>query len=135
MRGQWTDDDSFNLIELIDEVKTRIKEPFRVDDILHGALIVGKDYKGLCKELRGFLERDDDKELKIMTERLKNDDGTLFKTENAITIRSLSQLTSMVRCSNCRFDIYVHPNQDKVVCEHCNTVNDLRLSNLLNEVE
>lgn len=59
MRGQWINYDSFNLIELIDEVKTRIKEPFRADDILHGALIVDKDYYGLCKELRDFLKRDD----------------------------------------------------------------------------
>lgn len=63
MRGQWTYYNSFNLIELIDEVKTRIKEPFRVDYVVHGALIVGKDYYGLCKELRGFLERDDRRDI------------------------------------------------------------------------
>lgn len=61
MRGQWDNYDSFNLVELIDEVKTRVDEPFRVDDTLHGALIVGKDYDGLCKELREFLKRDDKK--------------------------------------------------------------------------
>lgn len=132
MRGQWDNYDSFNLIELIDEIKIRIKEPFRVDDVIHGALIVGKDYDGLCKELRDFLVRDDDEELKTIAERLKNDDGTPFNFKNVITIRSLGQITSMIRCSNCKFDIYVHPNQDKVVCEHCDTVNDLRLSNLIN---
>lgn len=61
MRGQWINYDNFNLIELIDEVKTRISEPFRINDVVHGALIIGKDYYGLCKELRGFLERDDKK--------------------------------------------------------------------------
>lgn len=61
MRGQWINYDNFNLIDLIDELKTRINEPFRVDDTLHGALIVGRDYYGLCKELRDFLERDDNK--------------------------------------------------------------------------
>lgn len=62
MRGQWIDYDNFNLIEIVDEIKTRVDEPFRVDDILHGALIVGKNYYGLCKELRNFLERDDMRE-------------------------------------------------------------------------
>ena len=59
-RGQWINYDSFNLVELIDEVKTRIEEPFRIDDTLHGALIVGKDYYGLKKELKKFLIRDDE---------------------------------------------------------------------------
>lgn len=44
MKGQWVDYDNFNVIELIDELKTRIKEPFRVDDILHGIMIGKKDY-------------------------------------------------------------------------------------------
>ena len=60
-RGQWANYDGFNLVELIDEVKTRIEEPFRVDDTLHGALIVGKDYYGLKEELKQFLIRDDEK--------------------------------------------------------------------------
>lgn len=62
MRGQWINYDNFNLIELIDEVKTRVNEPFRVDDILHGALIVGKNYQGMCKKLRRYLELDDKRE-------------------------------------------------------------------------
>lgn len=61
MKGQWTDYDNFNLIELIDEMKTRIKEPFRADDTLHGVLIAGKDYQGMCKKLRKFLTEDDNK--------------------------------------------------------------------------
>jgi hypothetical protein len=60
-RGQWTSYDGFNLIELIEELKTRIKEPFRADDTLHGMLIVGKDYYGLIQELQDFLHRDDEK--------------------------------------------------------------------------
>lgn len=60
-RGQWSNYDSFDLIELIDEVKTRIKEPFRADDTIHGAMIVGKDYYGLKEELKHFLVRDDEK--------------------------------------------------------------------------
>lgn len=54
MRGQWTDYNCFNLIDLIDEVKTRVQEPHNADDIIHGAMIVGKDYFGTCKELRVF---------------------------------------------------------------------------------
>jgi len=61
-KGQWTSYDSFNLIELIDELKTRINEPFRVNDTLHGMMIVGKDYYGLIKELQEFLKRDDKKD-------------------------------------------------------------------------
>lgn len=60
-RGQWISYDSFNLVDLIDELKTRIKEPFRADDTLHGMMIVGKDYYGVCKELREFLKNDDKK--------------------------------------------------------------------------
>jgi hypothetical protein len=60
-KGQWVDYESFNLVELIDELKTRIKEPFRVDDTLHGMMIIGKDYYSVCKELREFLEKDDKK--------------------------------------------------------------------------
>lgn len=59
MRGQWVSYDSFTLIDLIDECKTRVKEPFRVDDILHGTIISGKDYNGICNQLKRFLERDD----------------------------------------------------------------------------
>jgi len=61
MRGQWVDYDSFNLVDLIDEVKTRLNPPHRADDILHGAMIAGKDYKGTCNELREFLYQDDNK--------------------------------------------------------------------------
>ncbi|WP_252225212.1 MULTISPECIES: hypothetical protein [unclassified Clostridium] len=60
-RGQWTSYESFNLIELIEELKTRIKEPFRANDTLQGMMIVGKDYYGVCKELREFLIKDDKK--------------------------------------------------------------------------
>lgn len=59
MRRQWVDYDSFNLVDLIDEVKTRLNPPHRADDILHGAIIVGKDYQGTCSELREFLSQDD----------------------------------------------------------------------------
>lgn len=60
-RGQWINYDSFNLVELIDELKTRIKEPFRVNATLHGMIIVGKNYDDICKKLREFI-KDDDKE-------------------------------------------------------------------------
>ena len=64
MRGQWIDYDSFNLIELIDEIKTRVNEPFRVDDILHGILMSSdKGYYNVCYELREFLKEDDRKSL------------------------------------------------------------------------
>lgn len=62
MRGQYVkgyDYNDWNLIELIDELKTRIEEPFRPNDTLHGAMIVGKDYYGTCEELRHFLIKDD----------------------------------------------------------------------------
>ncbi|HCL4447174.1 TPA: hypothetical protein N2D16_002779 [Clostridium botulinum] len=59
MRGQWVDYDTFNLVDLIDEVKTRLNPPHRADDILHGAMIAGKNYKGACDELRKFLSQDD----------------------------------------------------------------------------
>ncbi|MFR2889135.1 MAG: hypothetical protein ACLTDM_13180 [Clostridium butyricum] len=62
MRGQWVNYDSFNLTELIDELKTRIKEPFRVDDTLHGMMIVRKDYYELRQTLIEFLIEDDKKE-------------------------------------------------------------------------
>lgn len=61
MKGQRDNYDSFNLVELIDELKTRIEPPFRVDDTLHDAIIVGRDYHGTCKELRKWLEKDDRK--------------------------------------------------------------------------
>jgi len=61
MRGQWINYDNFRLVELIDEVKTRITEPHNIEDIVHGALIVGRDYYGLCKELKDYLEKDDKK--------------------------------------------------------------------------
>lgn len=59
MRGQWVNYDSFNLTELIDELKTRIKEPFRVDDTLHGMMINRKDYYELRQMLIDFLIEDD----------------------------------------------------------------------------
>lgn len=59
MKNQLESYDNFNLIELIDEVKIRIEEPFRVDNIVHGAMIVGKDYSGTCRELREFLKDDE----------------------------------------------------------------------------
>lgn len=62
MRGQWTTYDNFNLLELIDELKTRRLEPIRVDDILHGAIIIGKDYNSIKKELIHFLNEDDKKD-------------------------------------------------------------------------
>lgn len=61
MRGQWINYDNFRLVELIDEVKTRIVEPHNIEDVVHGALIVGRDYYGLCKELKDYLEKDDKK--------------------------------------------------------------------------
>lgn len=78
----------------------------------------------------------DDKEtIEMIKERDKNDDGTRYTSEDVINIRNFGQVVSMVKCSCCRFDIYIHTNQDKVVCEHCNTVNDLRLKNIINEVK
>ena len=132
MRGQWVSYDSFNLIELIDEVKTRIEEPFRVDDTIHGALIVGKDYYGLCKELREFLERDDKRQDWVKNSLLKNKEFDVAKIYSEYNCNfGLGQLTSMIKCSNCGFDIYVYPDQSKAVCEHCNTINDLNLNSLL----
>ncbi|EQB4340899.1 hypothetical protein ACYJ2U_001618 [Clostridium botulinum] len=63
MRGQWVDYDNFNLVNLIDEMRTRVNLAFRVDDILHGAMIAGKDYKGTCDELKNFLYQDDNKSI------------------------------------------------------------------------
>lgn len=60
-RGQWTSYKGFNLVELIDEAKSRIKEPFKVDDTLNGMMIGGKDYYQLIQELQDFLLRDDEK--------------------------------------------------------------------------
>jgi hypothetical protein len=60
-RGQWTSYESFNLIELIKELKTRIEEPFRADDTLHGMMIGGKDYYQLIQDLKDFLHNDDEK--------------------------------------------------------------------------
>lgn len=60
-RGQWVDYESFNLIELIDELKTRIEEPFRANDTLHGIMVSKKDYDTVCAELRDFLVEDDKK--------------------------------------------------------------------------
>lgn len=60
MRGQYENYDSFTVIELIDELKTRVKPLFRIDDILHGMLIVARgSYHGLHKCLREYLEEDD----------------------------------------------------------------------------
>lgn len=61
MRGRWVSYDSFNLTELIDELKTRIKEPLRVDDILHGMMIGRKDYFEIRQTLIEFLIEDDKK--------------------------------------------------------------------------
>ncbi|CEQ01657.1 Uncharacterised protein [[Clostridium] sordellii] len=68
MRRQYVegyDYQNWDLIELIDELKTRIKEPFRPNDTLHGAMIAGKDYYGTCNEIREFLIKDDLKVNKI----------------------------------------------------------------------
>jgi len=62
MRNEYVNYADFNMIELIDEVKTRIIPPFRADDILHGCIIVGKNYFDTCDELRNYLECDDKKE-------------------------------------------------------------------------
>lgn len=60
MRGQWTDYNSFNLIDLIDELKTRVKEPHRTDDILHGMMIASGDYFRLCNAIKDYIEKDDE---------------------------------------------------------------------------
>lgn len=60
-RGQWMNYESFNLIDLIDELKTRIKEPFRADDTLHGMMIGGNDYYQLIQNIKDFLYSDDEK--------------------------------------------------------------------------
>ena len=72
MRGQWIGYNDFNLVELIEEVKTRFEgfgcgANFRIDSTLHGAMIVGKDYYGTCEELRRFLESDDSRNVEIST--------------------------------------------------------------------
>jgi len=79
MRGQWIDYTSFNLTDLIDEVKTRVDEPYRADDILHGAMIAGKDYYGTCNEIKKFLIRDDTKDCKTKPSQiLINVDGITY---------------------------------------------------------
>lgn len=88
MRGQWTSYDNFNLIDLIDEVKTRVNHPSRVDDILHGAMIVGKDYKGTCEELRNFLKDNDLKDgakydIDIIAQNMTRDEF-LIKVKNEV---------------------------------------------------
>jgi hypothetical protein len=60
-RGQWMSYESFDLVELIDELRTRIEEPFRPDDTLHSMMIGGKDYYQLIQELKDFLHNDDEK--------------------------------------------------------------------------
>lgn len=60
-RGQWVSYDSFNLVDLIDELKTRFDNEMSVDSTLHGIIVVGKDYYGICKEIKDFLHRDDEK--------------------------------------------------------------------------
>lgn len=56
----------WSLIELIDEVKVRVKEPFIAKHTLHGAMISGGDYYGTCNELRRFLIRDDIKKVIVL---------------------------------------------------------------------
>lgn len=63
-RGQWISYADFNLVNLIEELKTRFDNEMEVDSTLHGIIIVGKDYYGICKEIRDFLHNDDEKWLK-----------------------------------------------------------------------
>lgn len=61
-KGQWVKGsyENFNLIDLIDELKTRMECP-NVESTLHGMIIVGKDYYGLRRELIKYLNEDDEK--------------------------------------------------------------------------
>lgn len=38
------------------------------------------------------------------------------------------QFTEIIKCINCGFDIFITPNQSLVICNHCKTTNDLRIS-------
>lgn len=82
-RGQWTSYDSFNLMDLIDELKTRVEEPFRADDTLHGMLIVGKDYYQLIQDIKNFLHNDDEKWLHDN----KNIADKLLKKVNSLDLK------------------------------------------------
>ena len=61
MRGQYADYNSFNLIDMIDELKTRISDVQRVDNILHGMMVVTNNYHDLCSIFRDMLMEDDKK--------------------------------------------------------------------------
>ena len=61
-KGQWMKGayNNFDLIDLIDELKTRMDRP-NVESTLHGMIIVGKDYYGLRNELIKYLNEDDER--------------------------------------------------------------------------
>ena len=40
---------------------------------------------------------------------------------------NFGQILEKIRCKNCGFDIYITPLQDKVLCNHCETINDLKM--------
>lgn len=49
------------------------------------------------------------------------------EVEDKASYINLSELVSKINCRNCRFDIYVYPSQESVVCGHCGTHNNLRV--------
>lgn len=79
-RGQWTNYESFNLIDLIDELKTRIIEPHRTDDFLHGMMIESKDYYSLKETIKEFLIDDDEKHTIIYTCKNCSEETTIILT-------------------------------------------------------
>lgn len=59
---------------------------------------------------------------------IKLTDDDLKDFYNPFSNICAGQLSSVHTCCNCRMQMYVYPNQQSVVCEHCNTVNNLRLN-------
>ena len=96
--GQWINYDSFNLVELIDEVKTRVEEPFRSDDTIHGAMIVGKDYYGLKEELKKFLIRCDNIKNQANDNRIKVKEQINAMYEHGYTIEDIADNLSDGDC-------------------------------------
>lgn len=119
MRGQWTDYDSFNLVDLIEELNSRIEEPHRTDDILHGMMIVGGDYFGLCHEIKTYLIRDDKKH-KLEMEHIKE----LEKKEKRQTVTFIDKrygCTSMLynALPSCDHEIVDGDNWSGIKCRKC----------------
>lgn len=64
----------------------------------------------------------------IETEEIDEVDGyKIILGKDKTSYITIPEITSTVNCRNCGFDIYIYPNQNLVVCEHCGTHNNLRI--------